>query len=76
MQGLLENKRVSLSPNHIKSYLQQLLRAVDYLHASNILHRDMKSANILIDDTGHLRLADFGLARSFSPEEVFLLTSI
>ena len=46
--------------------MQQLLNGLYYIHGNNILHRDMKAANILITKNGVLKLADFGLARAFS----------
>jgi serine/threonine protein kinase len=41
----------------------ELILAIQYLHSNNILYRDLKPENILIDDHGHIRLADFGLAK-------------
>ena len=53
----------------IKGWCVQLLSAVAHCHAHNILHRDIKPANILVSGTnGHLRLADFGLARAMPAE--------
>ncbi|TMW69717.1 hypothetical protein Poli38472_001873 [Pythium oligandrum] len=49
----------------IKSYLYQLLAGIAYCHANRVLHRDLKPQNLLIDQYGNLKLADFGLARSF-----------
>ncbi|KAI8913647.1 kinase-like domain-containing protein [Gorgonomyces haynaldii] len=69
LAGLLENPQVRFNPSQIKSYMRQLLRGVRYLHDNYILHRDMKCANILIDNLGHLKLADFGLARTYPKED-------
>ncbi|KAF6001627.1 Cell division control protein 2 A [Cyanidiococcus yangmingshanensis] len=55
----------SLRPEQVKSFLYQLINGVAYLHARRILHRDLKPQNLLIDAAGHLKLADFGLARAF-----------
>ncbi|KAH1191189.1 hypothetical protein GLYMA_20G161500v4 [Glycine max] len=47
----------------IRSYTQQILSGLAYLHAKNTLHRDIKGANILVDPTGRVKLADFGMAK-------------
>ncbi|KAI0264681.1 kinase-like domain-containing protein [Gloeopeniophorella convolvens] len=65
LAGLLENDRVKLQPSQIKLYMKQLLEGTEYMHKNHILHRDMKAANLLISNNGSLRIADFGLARSF-----------
>ncbi|KAF8504027.1 kinase-like domain-containing protein [Gautieria morchelliformis] len=67
LAGLLENDRVQMTPSQIKLYMRQLLEGTAYLHANNIIHRDMKAANLLISNTGLLQIADFGLARAFDP---------
>ncbi|PPQ72284.1 hypothetical protein CVT24_004673 [Panaeolus cyanescens] len=67
LAGLLENERVKLQPSHIKLYMKQLLEGTEYMHRNHILHRDMKAANLLISNNGSLRIADFGLARSYDP---------
>lgn len=48
-------------------YLAELILALDHLHSKNILYRDLKPENVLLDTQGHIRLADFGLAKSMGP---------
>uniref|UniRef100_A0A6I8S2Q0 Cyclin-dependent kinase 14 n=1 Tax=Xenopus tropicalis TaxID=8364 RepID=A0A6I8S2Q0_XENTR len=55
-----------LNPENVKLFLFQLLRGLSYIHQGHILHRDLKPQNLLISDTGELKLADFGLARAKS----------
>ncbi|EGD79889.1 CMGC/CDK protein kinase [Salpingoeca rosetta] len=68
--GLIGNKDWNPKPNHIKCLIQQLFRGLKYIHANSILHRDIKSANILVSRHGVLKIADFGLARPYRPESV------
>ncbi|KZS92631.1 Pkinase-domain-containing protein [Sistotremastrum niveocremeum HHB9708] len=71
LAGLLENDKVKLSPSQIKLYMKQLLEGTEYLHRNQIIHRDMKAANLLIDNKGSLKIADFGLARPVAgPEQL------
>ena len=49
----------------LQSYMRQILGALEYCHARGVLHRDLKPQNILVDKSGSLRLADFGLARAY-----------
>lgn len=49
----------------VKSFLYQLLRGLAFCHSHNVLHRDLKPQNLLINKNGELKLADFGLARAF-----------
>lgn len=65
LSGLLENPAVRFTEPQIKCYMLQLLEGVRYLHANKILHRDMKAANLLINNSGILQIADFGLARPY-----------
>lgn len=68
--GLFKMKRRFELPE-IKCIFRQLLDGVAYLHARKILHRDIKSANILLNDDGQVKLADFGLGRKVRQENVF-----
>ncbi|KAL1984791.1 hypothetical protein VTN96DRAFT_8732 [Rasamsonia emersonii] len=65
LSGLLENPNVRFTEPQIKCYMLQLLEGVRYLHENRILHRDMKAANLLINNKGILQIADFGLARLY-----------
>ncbi|KAG8421829.1 serine/threonine protein kinase, CMGC, CDC2/CDK sub [Metarhizium acridum] len=65
LSGLLDNPSVHFKEAQIKCYLKQLLQGLCYLHDNHILHRDMKAANLLIDNHGILQIADFGLARHY-----------
>ncbi|XP_074649560.1 cyclin-dependent kinase 1-like [Tubulanus polymorphus] len=49
----------------VKSYLHQLLQGILFCHKRRILHRDLKPQNLLIDNKGVIKLADFGLGRAF-----------
>ena len=49
----------------IKCYMKQLLKGLAHCHRQGVLHRDLKAANLLINNEGDLKLADFGLARKF-----------
>ncbi|GAV09595.1 hypothetical protein RvY_19101 [Ramazzottius varieornatus] len=66
LAGLLSNKAVKFKEGETKKLMQQLLNGLFYIHTGKVLHRDMKTSNILINRDGILKIADFGLARAFS----------
>ena len=55
--------------------MQQLLSGLDHCHSRGVLHRDIKGSNLLIDNNGILKIADFGLATSYDPHHSVPLTS-
>ena len=56
--------------SQVKFYAIQIVLALGYLHSKDICHRDMKLENILIDETGYIKLIDFGLARILKDSEL------
>ncbi|XP_033097118.1 cyclin-dependent kinase 1-like [Anneissia japonica] len=54
-----------MEPDLVRSYLLQILEGIVFCHSRRILHRDLKPQNLLIDNKGTIKLADFGLARAF-----------
>jgi cell division cycle 2-like len=50
-------------PSEVKRLLLQLTSGVSYLHDNWILHRDLKTSNLLLNNRGQLKIADFGMAR-------------
>ncbi|XP_039609334.1 cyclin-dependent kinase 13 isoform X2 [Polypterus senegalus] len=69
LMGLLESGLVHFNECHIKSFMRQLMEGLDYCHKKNFLHRDIKCSNILLNNRGQIKLADFGLARLYNSEE-------
>ena len=49
----------------LQSYTYQIIQGILFCHRRRVLHRDMKPQNLLIDNKGIIKLADFGLARAF-----------
>jgi serine/threonine-protein kinase BUR1 len=63
LAGLIDNRDVPFTQPIVKCYLKQILEGTRFLHFNNIIHRDMKPANLLINHEGQLMITDFGLAR-------------
>ena len=55
--------REKFSEDEARFYIAELVQAIEYLHSLNIIYRDLKPENILVDADGHIKLADFGLAK-------------
>ncbi|KAK9692248.1 hypothetical protein RND81_09G251500 [Saponaria officinalis] len=75
LTGLADRPGMRFSVPQIKCYMRQLLTGLHYCHVNHVLHRDIKGSNLLIDNEGMLKLADFGLARSFSNDHNGNLTN-
>jgi cell division cycle 2-like protein len=63
LKTLQEEMQEPFLPSEIKTLLLQLGSAVEFLHDHWILHRDLKTSNILMNNRGEIKLADFGMAR-------------
>ncbi|KAI9136677.1 kinase-like domain-containing protein [Paraphysoderma sedebokerense] len=55
-----------LSDAHFQYFIYQILRGLKYIHSANVLHRDLKPGNLLVNADCELKICDFGLARGFS----------
>ncbi|KAG0484652.1 hypothetical protein HPP92_008543 [Vanilla planifolia] len=75
LAGLASYPGIKFTEPQVKCYMQQLLCGLDHCHTRGVLHRDIKGSNLLIDNNGILKIADFGLASLFDPEQHQLLTS-
>uniref|UniRef100_A0A1J3FCY5 Cyclin-dependent kinase C-1 n=1 Tax=Noccaea caerulescens TaxID=107243 RepID=A0A1J3FCY5_NOCCA len=75
LTGLSDRPGQKFTIPQIKCYMKQLLTGLHYCHVNQVLHRDIKGSNLLIDNEGNLKLADFGLARSYSHDHTGNLTN-
>ncbi|KAK3149601.1 hypothetical protein QOZ80_3AG0219710 [Eleusine coracana subsp. coracana] len=67
-QGSLSSlyQKYKLQESQVSAYTRQILNGLLYLHERNVVHRDIKCANILVHANGSVKLADFGLAKEMS----------
>lgn len=67
---LIRGRRHYLAKDFVRSYMYQLMKAMDHMHRNGIFHRDIKPENILIMDDC-LKLADFGSCRGIYSKQPY-----
>uniref|UniRef100_A0A5B7A1K1 Protein kinase domain-containing protein n=1 Tax=Davidia involucrata TaxID=16924 RepID=A0A5B7A1K1_DAVIN len=75
LSGLAAAQGVKFTEPQVKCYMKQLLSGLEHCHNHGVLHRDIKGSNLLIDNEGILKIADFGLASFYDPDHKQPMTS-
>ncbi|CAK9159755.1 unnamed protein product [Ilex paraguariensis] len=75
LAGLAASPGIKFTEPQVKCYMHQLLSGLEHCHTHHVLHRDIKGSNLLIDNGGVLKIADFGLASFFDPHHKQPMTS-
>ncbi|XP_076046653.1 cyclin-dependent kinase 10-like isoform X2 [Oratosquilla oratoria] len=63
LASLLDNMQMPFMESQVKCIIIQVMKGLAYLHSKQIIHRDLKVSNLLLNNVGTLKIADFGLAR-------------
>jgi len=69
LMGLIDSGLVTFTTELNASIMRQLMEGLAYCHDKNFLHRDIKCSNILMNNRGQVKLADFGLARLYNADD-------
>ncbi|KAJ5569804.1 uncharacterized protein N7459_009234 [Penicillium hispanicum] len=65
LKTLLDEMREPFLPSEIKTLLLQVVGGLEFLHSQWIMHRDLKTSNLLMNNRGEIKIADFGMARYY-----------
>ncbi|KAI3816742.1 hypothetical protein L1987_16446 [Smallanthus sonchifolius] len=65
LKALMETMKQPFSQSEVKCLMLQLFEGTKYLHDNWVLHRDLKTSNLLLNNRGELKICDFGLSRQY-----------
>jgi cell division cycle 2-like protein len=65
LKSLAESQKQPFTASEVKCLMLQLFEGTKYLHENWVLHRDLKTSNLLLNNKGELKICDFGLARQY-----------
>ena len=68
------NKCGSFSEKRSSRYIDQMADALSYLHSKHVIHRDIKGANMLVDNKGGIKISDFGISKKVE-DSTYIWTS-
>lgn len=69
LTGILEGGKIKLSADNIRNLMRCLLEGINHCHKKGLMHRDIKASNLLLNNRGQLKIADFGLARRLDTDD-------
>jgi len=75
VREILDSKDVGIEPEHIKRLAIDASKGMTYLHSKKIVHRDLKTHNLLVDGSWNVKVADFGLSRTMIEQESGTMTA-
>ena len=66
LDQMIKNDIPNFTENHLIRIVYNTLCAIAFIHETNVMHRDFKPANLLVDSSCNVKITDFGLSRSVS----------